>query len=379
MKNMGENRGRWDAGFRSPLLRFAICTLGLEVNLKHTFVSNESVAFKRVQLLFKSWPLGQECAILAAVHQRGEPFLDSMTLSPEEVKSLWEVRDACSAGRAKGRDRPLPGDLMAGLGAYQAWQAQMKTSEGLRWTIQEEARWCAEHFLSLERLLDLEEMVVQIHDVLEELGHASSLFCADKEKMTQRRKDKAGTAMVLWIPPRIGAARDLWPLLKRDRDTELLLAWCIAASFISGLIEVKYGSSTAQLKYRAKKGRSHEVGEVLRHQGFRVTTKHLKKGDVEVTFQNGPEEAHKAYQIAQLVNNKMMPWKDSDPWGRPQLLQRTSVHPRQCYNNRIRIRPSSQAWLPCTEDTGRGSGGPLHSCFSIVSSVVSSVVSSDSM
>ena len=333
---------------------FAIYPLGFGVKLKHT--SHKSL--DESSILGFTCSLGQECAILAAVHQRGDPFLDSMNLRPEEVKSLWEVRDACSPGRGKFRDRPLPGDLMAGLGAYKAWQAKVKTSEGRSWTIQEEARWCAEHFLSLERLLELEEMVVQIHDVLEELGHACSLSLTEKEKMRQRRKDKGGTAMALWIPPRLGAAQDLRPLLQQDRDTELLLAWCIAASFISGLIEVKYGSSTQQLKYRAKKGRSPEVGEVLRHQGFRVTTKHLKKGDVEVTFQNGPEEAHKAYQIAQLVNNKMMPWKDSDPWGRPQLVQRTSLHPRQCYQglNRIRIRPSSQAWLPTTEDTGRGPG-----------------------
>lgn len=33
----------------------------------------------------------QDCAILAAVHQRGDPFVDSMTMSLQDVKSLWEV------------------------------------------------------------------------------------------------------------------------------------------------------------------------------------------------------------------------------------------------------------------------------------------------
>lgn len=217
--------------------------------------------------------LVQECAILAAVHQRGDPFLDGMNLSPEEVKSLWEVRDACSPGRARGRDRQLPGDLMAGFGAYKAWQAQVKnqTSRGWSWSIQDEARWCGEHFLSLERLLELEEMVVQIRDVLEELGYASSLSPVDKERVRQRRQEKVSTT-VARIHPRIGAAQDLWRLLheQQDRNTELMLAWCIASSFTSGLIEVKNGSSTEQLKYKGKKGRSHEIGAVLKRQGFQV-------------------------------------------------------------------------------------------------------------
>ena len=280
-----------------------------------------------------------------------------MNLSPEEVKSLWEVRDACSPGRARGRDRQLPGDLMAGFGAYKAWQAQVKnqTSRGWSWSIQDEARWCGEHFLSLERLLELEEMVVQIRDVLEELGYASSLSPVDKERVRQRRQEKVSTT-VARIHPRIGAAQDLWRLLheQQDRNTELMLAWCIASSFTSGLIEVKNGSSTEQLKYKGKKGRSHEIGAVLKHQGFQVNhVQILLKGDVQVSFQS-PEEAHKAHQVAALLNNSMLPWKACDPWGRPQ--QRTSMHPRQCYNNGppIKILPSSQAWLPTTEDAVPG-------------------------
>lgn len=159
------------------------------------------------------------------------------------------------------------------------------------------------------------------------------------------------------IRPRIGAAQDLWRLLheQRDRNTELMLAWCIASSFTSGLIEVKNGSSTEQLKYKGKKGRSHEIGAVLKRQGFQVNhVQILPKGDVQVSFQS-PEEAHKAHQVAALLNNSMLPWKACDPWGRPQ--QRTSMHPRQCYNNGppIKILPSSQAWLPTTEDAVPGS------------------------
>lgn len=242
---------------------------------------------------------------------------------------------------------------MAGFGAYKAWQAQVKnqTSRGWSWSIQDEARWCGEHFLSLERLLELEEMVVQIRDVLEELGYASSLSPVDKERVRQRRQEKVSTT-VARIHPRIGAAQDLWRLLheQQDRNTELMLAWCIASSFTSGLIEVKNGSSTEQLKYKGKKGRSHEIGAVLKHQGFQVNhVQILLKGDVQVSFQS-PEEAHKAHQVAALLNNSMLPWKACDPWGRPQ--QRTSMHPRQCYNNGppIKILPSSQAWLPTTED-----------------------------
>ena len=302
----------------------------------------------------------QECAILAAVHQRGDPFLDGMNLSPSEVKSLWEVRDACSPGRAKGRDRPLPGDLMAGLGAYKAWQAHVKSQRGWGWSIQDEAHWCAEHFLSLERLHELEEMVFQIRDVLEELGYASSLPLAEKERMRQRRQEKVNTSVSVRTRPRRDSAQDFWRLLhdQRDRDTQLMLAWCIASSFTSGLIEIKNGSSTEQLKYKAKKDRAHDVAVVLRQQGFHVVDScMLKKGDMQVSFQN-PEEAHKAHQIAELLNNNMMPWKAADPWGRPS--QRTSIHPRQCYDGSpIKILPSSQAWLPTTEDAVLVAGNVL--------------------
>ena len=112
---------------------------------------------------------------------------------------------------------------------------------------------------------------MQIRDVLEELGYASSLSPVDKERVRQRRQEKVSTT-VARIHPRIGAAQDLWRLLheQQDRNTELMLAWCIASSFTSGLIEVKNGSSTEQLKYKGKKGRSHEIGAVLKRQGFQV-------------------------------------------------------------------------------------------------------------
>ena len=273
-----------------------------------------------------------------------------MTLSPQDVKSLWEVRDACSPGRSKGRDRPLPGDLMAGLGAYKAWQAQVQKMSKWGFSIHDEAVWCAQHFLSLERLHELEEMVMQIHDVLEELGYAPGLPPADKERMRQRRTEKVNLKFGN-TKPHWNAAQDFWVLLhhERDRDTQLLLAWCIAASFTSGLIEVKNGSSTEQLKYKAKYNRSHQIETVLMGQGFRL--KHcctLQRGDVQISFQD-PEEAHKAFQQASLLNNNTMPWKSADPWGRPH--QKTSLHPRKCYEGPpIRIISSSQAWLPTNED-----------------------------
>eukprot|EP00438_Fugacium_kawagutii_P025951 Skav207676 [mRNA] locus=scaffold1857:356458:367282:- [translate_table: standard] len=148
-----------------------------------------------------------DCAILAAVHQRGDPFLDAMNLTREE----------------------------------------------------DEARWCAQHFLSLEKLHELEEMVLQIRDVLEELGYAESLPKAEKQRMLQRRHEKHLSATHVKSPPLASAAKDFRHLLgAEDREKELMLAWCIAASFTSGLVEVKTGSSTEQLKYKPKEDREPE-------------------------------------------------------------------------------------------------------------------------
>ena len=104
----------------------------------------------------------EDCALLAAVHQRGEPFLDNPEYTPAEVRTLRRVRDACSPGRAEGRKRVLPGDLVAGLRAFRAWKAKGAQA---KWTLAQEAEWCQQHCLSLDRLHEIEEMLVQICEV----------------------------------------------------------------------------------------------------------------------------------------------------------------------------------------------------------------------
>ena len=262
-----------------------------------------------------------------------------------EVKGLWEARDACSPPAA-GHLR-LAGDLVAGLGAYEAWQRQLQQTPW--WSMQQEASWCGQHYLSLERLQELEEMVLQIHDVLETLGYAPGLKKEEKERMRARRQQKLQTARV---EPLRHAAEDFMRLLsgREDRDRELLLTWCLASAFTAGIVEVKHGSSTEQLLYRAKKRRGHEIEYNLRCQDLRlIQARTLNKGDVEVTFQSC-EEAKKAFQMAQLLNNSTMPWRSADLWGRPN--QRTLKVPRKCYQNGspVNILASSAAWPPSCED-----------------------------
>lgn len=191
---------------------------------------------------------------------------------------------------------------------------------------------------------------MQIRDVLEELGYAESLPKADKQRMLQRRQEKHLSAAHAKSPPLPGAAQDFLRLLgQQDRDNELMLAWCIAASFTSGLIEVKTGSSTEQLKYKPKEDREpEEVSDMLRELGFGVVhSQTLLEGDVQVTFQSAAE-AHQAFQMAQRLTNEM-PWQGVTPWGRPR--QRRSERPRKCYRgSQVTIASSSKAWLPTTED-----------------------------
>eukprot|EP00439_Symbiodinium_sp_Y106_P077821 s595_g16.t1 len=293
--------------------------------------------------------LVKECAILAAVHQRGDPFLDHLDFSPQEVRSLREVRDACSPGRGSGA-RPLPGDLMAGLGAYRAWQAYLARS-GSWSSVEHEAHWCQQHFLSLDRLHEIEEMVTQIHDVLEEMGYAPGLTPQEKERMRRRRQEKLSVKVERSHPAKF-PGEDIRKLLGSEpmhRDTELLLAWCIAASFTAGILEITNGSSTEQLKYRSKRNRQDLILPYLRQCGFRVQNHRiLKKGDVEITF-SSTEEAHRAYQEAALVNNNFVPFQGADSWGRPNA--RTTIQPRKCYEDApVRIVNSSLVQLPPTED-----------------------------
>jgi len=294
-----------------------------------------------------------ECAIIAAVHQRGGPFLDSQEWKPDEVKALHEVRDACSPGRAIGCKKPLPSDLVASMRAYQAWQAEGRNRQGSRqpWDYVVEAKWCHQHYLSLERLQEIEEMVLQIREVLEQLGYGEGVPAHMREQMRRRRQAKLNAQSSL-LPNSVplisretnSPSDDLRRLLKptESRDTLLLLAWCIAASFTAGIIEVRNGSSTDQVKLRPKKYREEEMVDALKNRGFAITHVQFHRyGERVVTFRNA-EEAHRCMQQASLCNNWHVPWRTADIWGRPK--HRKIEEPRKCYDGcPFRILPSSVA------------------------------------
>mmetsp|Transcript_3221 Transcript_3221/g.7584 ORF Transcript_3221/g.7584 Transcript_3221/m.7584 type:complete len:1033 (-) Transcript_3221:171-3269(-) len=295
--------------------------------------------------------LVEECAVLAAVHQRGEPFLTgSSEFTPEQVSMLRNVRDVCSPGRGSGASEPLlPGDLMAGLRAFEAWRAQEARSGPAR-RLADDERWCTAHFLSLERLLEIEEVALQIRDVLTELGHSSGVSSAERDRMARRRRERVHLAerpMHSVGSAGWGAAQDLQRLLQPaslvKREQELLLTWCIAAAFVDKIVDMK-SDSCMKVKYKPKGRRQREVARHLKSRFSVMDEQYLRFGDVVIRF-SSPQQAHVALQEAALANSgRHFPWRSADEWGpRTQKVQQCR---RWLQGPRLRIAGSSLAHPP---------------------------------
>jgi len=174
-----------------------------------------------------------------------------------------------------------------------------------------------------------------------------------RRRRQERLRAQGAQAWAELPAPRSPPDEDLRLLLLQplqDRETELLLSWCIAASFVAGIIEVRDGSSTEQVKYRAKKGRGHEIVPLLERLGYRIVhNAHLGRGDCAISFQS-PEHAHRALQEAALLNNWHFPWRSASQWGRP--VQRTVEMPRKWFDGPpLRITSPLAQPAPCDDVT----------------------------
>lgn len=74
----------------------------------------------------------RECAIIAAVTQRGEPFLVTPDWTLQQALEYWAVRDTCARDLSEigSQVRPAyPSDLITAMRAYQAWQQMCEEQE----------------------------------------------------------------------------------------------------------------------------------------------------------------------------------------------------------------------------------------------------------
>jgi len=282
--------------------------------------------------------LALECVILAAVHERGDPFLSSRDWSPLQVHALYAARDACSPGRGFAGDQQdvYPSDLILGLRAYQAWKKVQKQHRFGPWPFEEEERWCTNHFLSLSRLHEIDVEVMEILYVLKKLA----LYAGDHDeeyRLLRARQRHMSNAQprrsnLQWCGStgNTSAGRELAELLKdaQSDDDILLLLWCLASAFIHGIIEIESGECGHQVVYKPKKGRAGEITRELQKQQFHVVRSTCSHAGVIVQFSDA-KEAHRAVQMAALVTNRCFPWQHANVWRQPSRQTLTKAH--RCY------------------------------------------------
>jgi len=303
--------------------------------------------------------LALKCTIMAAVHERGDPFLSNSDWGPGQVHPLFYARDACSPGRASSQgEQAWPSDLVVGMRAYEAWRAMAEKVRGTGWTLAEQEHWCTNHFLSFSRLHEIDVEVIEIFSVLEELGLTvhEEIPQWHRTEMQKRQREMASAQSrqsgVHWCGPTglPEAATKLGELLQplENHEEDLLIVWCLAASFIHGLCETKWSSCGESVMYKPRHRRDNEVEGNLRAQGFEVIRADRIQGGVLVRFADC-KEAHRAVQTAALSTNRGFPWQRAYPWY--EFTNKRILEPRKCYSGGVfMIVTNSLVQPPPTND-----------------------------
>jgi len=302
-----------------------------------------------------------ECVVLAAVHQRGEPFLEDPCRSPDQAFSLRNLRATCCLG--------LPSDLLAGLLAYRAWKRKLEESNIRSWPVAEEVQWCADHFLSLAKLYELEELRLQIYDALEKNGFDAGPSGADREQIRRRRREMPDGEMAVDVhqrqpPRRSDPAAEFNRLLQthlHDTQKRRLLQWCLAAAFAHGILETQGLGRGLDVKVEPWRD-GHENGnrgtapakedlkewskQFFRQQGLGVYSSKLAQfGDVFLKFEKD-EDARVAIQAGQLMGVSVdLPFRRIS-----KARSVESVQPRKCYQDaECKVAMNSLAGLPARD------------------------------
>eukprot|EP00930_Biecheleria_cincta_P099823 TRINITY_DN91434_c0_g1_i1.p1 TRINITY_DN91434_c0_g1~~TRINITY_DN91434_c0_g1_i1.p1 ORF type:complete len:850 (+),score=133.32 TRINITY_DN91434_c0_g1_i1:2862-5411(+) len=305
--------------------------------------------------------VAEECVILSAVHQRGDPFIDDPEMTPQQAQVLVLVRKVCTGKQ--------PSDLIAGLMGYRAWRRKLE-EQGIRdWSATDEVTWCAEHFLSLNKLNELEELRIQIFDALRENGYHTGVREAEKHTMKRRRRQHDKLTGVVEENQRLPARplpsqqveQELSRLLEPDHqdvDKRRLLHWCLASAFLHGVLVCENIGYIHELKFEPWQTLTSEaateqrtwISSFLRRHGFAVSSARTgKDGDVFVKFSD-QESARLAFQVCSLVGTSVeMPFKRCSRWG-PRSDVVTSL--KWCGDAECKIAQTSlTAVVPDTDTT----------------------------
>jgi len=291
-----------------------------------------------------------ECIVLAAIHQRGEPFLQECDMRMPDACAFHDARMACVDD--------LPSDLIAGLRAYQAWK-RLLDIQGRKWRVTEEKQWCLNHFLSLAVLHEIEDLRVQIHDALRDSGYSTGICEIERGLMQNRRLRHARMKVALTRNSALSskAAADIAKLLRHEREDTVkqkLLQWCIAASFLHGTVEVNSSDCSPTLKYEVwetfeegkndqtkneeRKEKREWLTSFLRNNNFPVKHARSGRGDsVFVTF-DGPQAAQRALCVGGVLGADT-----ALPFHRVQKVTKTSakLRTRACFKKRCVIGAES--------------------------------------
>jgi len=305
----------------------------------------------------------EECCIMASIMQRGLPFLENPNWTLKDSLRFVKVRDACLQDLPQHQYlgcAAYPSDLIAGLQAYTAWQEarkRYKHDHQREWVLHEDWAWCLEHCLSLQRLHEIEETVLHLRSVLHQLKRLAPDVPAETLNYVRERR-KQMLAQELSPPEKVDkedADLDIQELLGlcTEPKTQLLLRWCIAASFSTGALEVTGGASqgeVVEVRFIPKDGVTEDemrryLQDVLGHFGVDDHFKDIrtgKKGDYFAQFRQG-SSARRLVQAMDFAQD--VPWKHAMLW-RQGKNHRPKWAARQCYmkdSMDFRLVPTSGA------------------------------------
>lgn len=263
-----------------------------------------------------------DCCVMAAILQQGSPFeapvLDDGAWDMQRALQYWHVRNVCADCDG------YPSDLLQDLAGYRAWCRQVQ-SAGAAWAIDQGPQWCMHHFLSFERLQSIDEVKRQILVILHQHGYEVPAMQSLPMQCNQRQR---GDRLASCVPEFAGdPCTDFKELLSwenQEASHRRLLQWCIAASFIHGMLSMQSSACTEQVSFTARRNKKEQVGPFLAQHGFQIEDVAMdnSSGKVTITF-GSREEARRACQVVAAGTNSTFPFRSAEQrsWGRQRRQQ----------------------------------------------------------
>ena len=221
--------------------------------------------------------VGDDAIILSAIVQRNMPWLDDQSGSPQEAIQLVRVR----------RLLCTDSDLICAMRAYKAWQLFLERQNADRERrvdpvilAEAELDWCWNHFLSNNKLQEIEETVLRIKDVLYESGRSPWPAVSNEVRWNARDRRRSHRSasppyerQILRIEDPASSLRELIGEFEYTDDVRVLF-WVIAVSYCPNACIAPTNTST-KCTYSCRRNRQADLDEFLRQKlclrGAKVT------------------------------------------------------------------------------------------------------------